>query len=274
MQIFQIFKKENVQNVFELKELGKQDGESQLDQLTSQAQAQIQHFEKVCNDINEKITHYGSSKGMDDIQKSVKEAQNDLHQMEIIIQNMGSIQISKNTENQKKQQTLQKLIKIVQNSKENLKLITYQLAQKHQTSQIQAKQPAKGRHGDNQINIQLLEEDFDYGYDELYIQSRNQQIMEIAQVINQINEMMQEAAKMIKEQGEQIKIIRINIKDAKTKTDGAAEETKKAAQASKGNNDRTLYFCGIITLLVVIIVLMYSAGSRTYPDTDQQQSQN
>ncbi|CAK80335.1 unnamed protein product (macronuclear) [Paramecium tetraurelia] len=285
MQFFQIPRMQKEQSkrnseqldVFELKELGQQDGEGQLTELTQKAQARIQHFEKVCHDLNEKIIHCGSQKEMDHIQKFVKEAQNDLDQMEKIIQNMGSIQLQQKSQISQKQQTQQKLIKVFQNSKENFKKIKNlidQLDRSHQKSQAQAKQPIKDRHGDNQINVQLLDDEFDYGYDEKFIQSRNKQIMEIAQIIQQLNEMMQEGARMIKEQGEKIQIISNGIKEAGIKTEKAGEEMKKAAKAQQGSNDRILYFCGIITLLVVIIVLMYSASSRTYPDTNQQQSQN
>ncbi|CAK70041.1 unnamed protein product (macronuclear) [Paramecium tetraurelia] len=289
MSFFQDFNKvKKQQDILELQDLHQKDGEAQVAKLTQMAHARIRNFEKVYHYMNEEIINSRSLKGMDDIPVLVKEAKNDLDEMLKIIQEMQSIQLFRKTENvnnfiidyqSQRQQTVQKLIQVFSDSNEKLKKLTDQLLSRQQTSLQSAKQSIKERQNDAQINVQLLDE---LQYDEEFIQRRNKQINEIAQVVYQLNQMMAEGAEMIKNQGLKIDIISSNVKSAKEKVDGACVEVKKASQVQQGNNGRMqylylsefrLFFCGIITLIVVIIVLLFSAGSRPHTDPNPQQPQ-
>ncbi|CAD8150269.1 unnamed protein product [Paramecium octaurelia] len=271
MSFFQDFNKvKKQQDILELQDLHQKDGEAQVAKLTQMAHARIRNFEKVYHYLDEEIINSRSLKGMDDIPLLVKEAKNDLDEMLKIIQEMQSIQLFRKTENSQRQQTVQKLVQVFSDSNEKLKKLTDQLLSRQQTSLQSAKQSIKERQSDDQINVQLLDE---LQYDEEFIQRRNKQINEIAQVIYQLNQMMAEGAEMIKIQGLKIDIIGQNVKGAKENVEGAKSEMSKASQVQQGNNGRMLFFCGIITLIVVIIVLLFSAGSRPHTDPNPQQPQ-
>ncbi|CAD8081771.1 unnamed protein product [Paramecium sonneborni] len=272
MSFFQDFNKvKKQQDILELQDLRQKDGEAQVTKLTQMAQARIRNFEKVYHYLNEEIINNRSQKGMDDIPVLVKEAKNDLDEMVKIISEMQSIQLFRKTENSQRQQTVQKLIQVFQDSNAKLKQLTDQLLTRQQTSLQSAKESFKEHHSDSQINVQLLDE---MQYDEEFIQRRNKQITEMGQVIYQLNQMMTDGARMIQDQGLKIDIISSNVRSAREKVEGAVTEVKKASQVQQGNNGRMLFFCGIITLIVVIIVLLYSASSRPHPDPNAQQPQS
>ncbi|CAD8168452.1 unnamed protein product [Paramecium pentaurelia] len=241
LQEFNKVKKQ--QDTFELQDLRKNDGETQITKMTQMAQARILNFEKFYHQLKDEIIDNKSSKGMDDIPTLVTEAKNDLDEMLKIIQQMQSIQLLKS---QRIQQNVQKLIQVFQDSNKKLKKLTDQLLSRQRTSLQSAKQSFKDHHNDNQIDVQLLDEIL---YDEQFIQRWNQQISEMGQVIYQLNQMMTDGAKMIKEQGLKIDIISLEVKNSKQKVKEADKEVKKASQVQQGNNGRMLFFCGIITLL-------------------------